>query len=75
MEEEYHLDLNSNELCRICLTRNCQLKTLFRCDIIDGEILRIPKVYKNITNIAVSLHQHYIFTLSLISFENHILDM
>lgn len=54
MAEIYELDVNSNEMCRNCLARNCQLKSLFRCDIIDGEIWPIPKVYQNVTNISVS---------------------
>lgn len=54
MIEVYQLDLNSNEMCRNCLARNCPLNSLFRCDIIDGEIWPIPKVYKSVTNISVS---------------------
>lgn len=55
VDEIYELDVNSNEMCRNCLARNCQLKSLFRCDIVDGEIWPIPKVYQNVTNISVSL--------------------
>lgn len=54
MTEEYQLELNSNEICRNCLAQNGQLKSLFRCDIIDGEIWPIPKVYQSITNISVN---------------------
>lgn len=56
MIEEYQLDLNSNEICRNCLARNGELQTLFRCDIIDGEIWPIPKVFKNVTDISVILN-------------------
>lgn len=54
MAEEYDLVLRSNEMCRNCLVRDCHLKSLFRCDIVDGEIWPIPKVYKSITNITVN---------------------
>lgn len=54
MGEEYQLELNSNEICRNCLAKNCKLKSLFRCDIIDGEIWPIPKVYKSVTDISVN---------------------
>lgn len=54
MDDVYALSINSEEMCRNCLARNCQLKSLFRCDIIDGEICPLPKVYQSVTNIAVS---------------------
>lgn len=56
MEDMYELNVNSDEMCRNCLARNCQLKSLFRCDIVDGEIWPLPKVYQSVTNIAVSEH-------------------
>lgn len=57
MDDGYELSINSDEICRSCLARNCQLKSLFRFDIIDGEIYQLPKVYQIVTNIAVSEHQ------------------
>lgn len=54
MDHGYELNINSDEMCRNCLARNCQLKSLFRFDIIDGEICPLPKVYQSVTNIAVS---------------------
>lgn len=54
MDDGYELNINSDEICRNCLARNCQLKSLFRFDIIDGEIYQLPKVYQIVTNITVS---------------------
>lgn len=63
MIDVYQLDVDSNEMCRNCLARNCQLKSLFRCDIIDGEIWPIPKVYQNVTNISVNYVLKNVFKL------------
>lgn len=54
MDGEYELEINSNEMCRNCLARSCQLNSLFRCDIIDGEVWSIPQVYLNVTDIKVN---------------------
>lgn len=55
MSSEYHLEINSNEMCRCCLARNKQLNSIFRCEIVDGEILAISKVYNNATDLPVSV--------------------
>lgn len=54
MDDGYELSINSDEICRNCLAQNCQLKSLFRIDIIDGNVYHIAKVYQIVTNIAVS---------------------
>lgn len=54
IEDAYELSINSDEICRNCLSRNCQLKSLFRCDIIDGDIWPLPKVYQSVTSLTVS---------------------
>ncbi|XP_031629671.1 zinc finger protein 223-like isoform X2 [Contarinia nasturtii] len=56
MAEEYNLILNSNEMCRNCLAKNTapNLKSLFRCDIVDGEIWSIPDLYKDIIGIELN---------------------
>lgn len=50
----YDLTINPNVICRNCLAENCQLKSLFRFNIIDGEIWPLHKVYQIVTNLPVS---------------------
>lgn len=58
MEDEntdYELDINPNEICRACLGQDCELKNIFISDIIDGKIIKFPKVMEIAVNIIVSI--------------------
>lgn len=54
MTTQYQLNINSTEICRCCLARNCQLTSIFRCDIVDDEVMDIPKVFEDVTQLSVS---------------------
>lgn len=54
MDKSYRLDLNTTEMCRACLAKNCGLNNLFRNEIVDGEILSMPVVYSIGTGLTVN---------------------
>lgn len=65
MEEEnadYELDINPNEICRACLGQECELKNIFVSDIVDGKIIKFPKVMEYAVNIVVSM-LNYIYSI------------
>lgn len=53
MAEEYELQINSDALCRCCLAESSGLRSIFQCDIIDGEVFPLSFIYKNVTNLLV----------------------
>lgn len=55
MDTKYKLELDSSEICRGCLARNCQLTNLMCNEIVDGDILPMPSVYETVTGLPVEL--------------------
>lgn len=55
MDNKYKLELDSSEMCRGCLARNCPLTNLMCNEIVDGDILPMPTVYESVTGLPVKL--------------------
>lgn len=53
MDKTYKLELNSNEMCRVCLARSCSLTNLFCNEIVDGDIMAMPDIFETVTEIKV----------------------
>lgn len=54
MENQYQLDLDTTEICRACLAKNCTLNNLYCNQIVDGEIVSMPMVYSIGTGLTVN---------------------
>ncbi|GAB0097394.1 zinc finger protein 425 [Sergentomyia squamirostris] len=50
---EYELDINPDNLCRVCLSQDLPLKCIFFSEIIDGKIVNFPDVLANVLDIRI----------------------
>lgn len=56
MEKVYELELDADQICRACLTRNSALENLFCSEIVDGDIMPMPDVFEAVTGIQASIN-------------------
>lgn len=54
MENLYKLELDADQMCRACLTRNTAVENMFCSEIVDGEIVPMPDVFETVTGMQVN---------------------
>lgn len=54
VDTNYELDINPNEVCRLCLAQPAELFNIYSNSIVDGYIISVPDMLKYTVDIAVS---------------------
>lgn len=74
-DDDFELQINVDdfeqvnvELCRCCLSGSDPLNEIFRCVKLDGELLPISNVYRNVTDLSVSLRFSHLNPLKMADF-------
>lgn len=53
MDSIYKLEVDADQMCRACLSKNTPLSNLFCSEIVDGDIVLMPVVFETVTGLQV----------------------
>lgn len=53
-DTSYELDINPNDVCRLCLAQPVELFNIYSNSIVDGYIISVPEMLQYTVDIAVS---------------------